>query len=164
MSALEYGCGTGLLSFELCYDLGSITLADTSEGMLEVLREKIAAAGARNLHPLALDLTAGPLPPEQYDLLYSLLVVHHIDDTPAILEAFERVVKPAGYLCICDLDREDGTFHEDEFHGHLGFDRDELKGLVQQAGFENISFTTAHEIHKAERTYPLFLLTARKPG
>ncbi len=34
MSALEYGCGTGLLSFALQSDLGQITLADTSQGML----------------------------------------------------------------------------------------------------------------------------------
>ncbi len=42
MKALEYGCGTGLLSFALQPDLGEITLADTSQGMLDVLREKIA--------------------------------------------------------------------------------------------------------------------------
>ena len=39
MRALEYGCGTGLLSFELRHELGSITLADRSEGMLAVLSE-----------------------------------------------------------------------------------------------------------------------------
>ena len=32
MNALEYGCGTGLLSFALQSDLGQITLADTSQG------------------------------------------------------------------------------------------------------------------------------------
>ena len=45
MTALEYGCGTGLLSFALQAELGPITLADSSTGMLEVLREKIARAG-----------------------------------------------------------------------------------------------------------------------
>lgn len=44
MTALEYGCGTGLLSFALLADLGAITLADTSEGMLAVLSDKIRAA------------------------------------------------------------------------------------------------------------------------
>ena len=41
-AAFEYGCGTGLLSFALQPYLGNITLADNSESMLEVLREKIA--------------------------------------------------------------------------------------------------------------------------
>ena len=44
MTALEYGCGTGLLSFALQPYLGHITLADSSSGMLAVLRDKIAAA------------------------------------------------------------------------------------------------------------------------
>ncbi len=40
MKAFEYGCGTGLLSFALQPDLGEITLADTSQGMLEVLARR----------------------------------------------------------------------------------------------------------------------------
>ena len=51
MHALEYGCGTGLLSFALQEDLGQITLADTSQGMLDVLGEKIASSGVTNMHP-----------------------------------------------------------------------------------------------------------------
>ncbi len=56
MSALEYGCGTGLVSFALQADLGQITLADTSQGMLDVLDEKIAAAGVTNMRSTRLDL------------------------------------------------------------------------------------------------------------
>ena len=44
MTALEYGCGTGLLSFALQAELGLITLADSSSGMLEVLGKKLPAA------------------------------------------------------------------------------------------------------------------------
>jgi len=34
MSAFEYGCGTGQLSFELREKIGQISLADSSTGML----------------------------------------------------------------------------------------------------------------------------------
>ena len=54
--ALEYGCGTGLLSFALQSDLGEITLADASQGMLDVLKEKIASAAVTSMHPIRLDL------------------------------------------------------------------------------------------------------------
>ena len=57
MSALEYGCGTGLLSFALQSHLGKITLADTSLGMLSVLTEKIAASGVT--WPCTSSLTEG---------------------------------------------------------------------------------------------------------
>src|SRR5690242_14827886 len=88
MKALEYGCGTGLLSFALQSDLGQITLADTSQGMLDVLREKIANAGVTNMHPVRLDLTSDPLPAERYDLIYSLMVLHHVHDFKGVLVRF----------------------------------------------------------------------------
>jgi 2-polyprenyl-3-methyl-5-hydroxy-6-metoxy-1,4-benzoquinol methylase len=162
MDALEYGCGTGLLSFALQADLGRITLADTSPGMLDVLREKIAVSQAANMHPLLLDLTSDPLPTERYDLTYSLMVLHHIEDTRHILGQFHALLKPSGILCVCDLDREDGSFHKHEFDGHHGFTREELKGLAQAAGFEQVRFSTAYEIVRDGRSYPLFLMTARK--
>ena len=76
MKALEYGCGTGLLSFALQSDLGQITLADTSQGMLDVLTSKIADAGVTNMKPVKLDLASDPLPVEKYDITYSLMTLH----------------------------------------------------------------------------------------
>ena len=98
MNALEYGCGTGLLSFALQSDLGQITLADTSQGMLDVLSEKIASAGVTNMHPVRLDLAYDPLPAERYDLTYSLMTLHHIDDAKNILIKFHDLLEPNGYL------------------------------------------------------------------
>src|SRR5512136_2053243 len=142
LTALEYGCGTGLLSFALQPHLGHITLADSSTGMLAVLREKIAAANIRNMTPLRLDLIADPLPAERYQLIYTLMTLHHIPDTDRMLRAFYQLLDAPGYLCVADLDKEDGTFHEEEFHGHLGFDRNELGERASQAGFQTINFTT----------------------
>src|ERR1044072_5126290 len=139
LKALEYGCGTGLLSFALQSDLGEITLADTSQGMLDVLREKIADAGVTNMHPVRLDLASDPLPAERYDLTYSLMTLHHIHDANHMLVKFHGLLKPNGYLLVADLDKEDGTFHTDGTTDvHLGFDRDELRKTVENIGFENI--------------------------
>ena len=167
MSALEYGCGTGLLSFALQSDLGQITLADTSQGMLDVLSEKIAAAGVTNMHPTRLDLSTDPLPAERFDLTYSLMTLHHIEDAKGILKKFHALLEPSGILCIADLDKEDGTFHTDGTTDvHLGFERGELQRWVEDAGFADVKFSTAFEIKKkiddAEKTFPVFLLTARK--
>jgi ubiquinone/menaquinone biosynthesis C-methylase UbiE len=166
MKALEYGCGTGLLSFALQSDLGQITLADTSQGMLDVLSEKIASADVKNMHPRRLNLASDPLPVERYDLTYSLMTLHHIDGTEDILRKFHSLLEPNGFLLVADLDQEDGSFHTDGTTDvHLGFDRDELQKLVEDAGFENVSFSTAYEIKKTigneEKTFPVFLMTAR---
>jgi ubiquinone/menaquinone biosynthesis C-methylase UbiE len=167
MTALEYGCGTGLLSFALQADLGQITLADTSQGMLDVLNEKINSAGVTNMHPLMLDLASDPLPAERYHLTYSLMTLHHIHDTEDILMKFHAVLKPAGYLCIADLDKEDGSFHTDGTTDvHKGFDHLILQEQVEAAGFGEIYFSTAYEIKKKigniKKTFPIFLMTARK--
>jgi len=166
MTALEYGCGTGLVSFALQPKLGHITLADSSIGMLAVLREKIATASIQNMTSLQLDLITDPLPVERYQLIYTLLTLHHIPDTAKILRAFYQVLDNSGYLCVADLDKEDGTFHEDEFHGHLGFDREELAAQAEQIGFQSIHFTTAFHMIKdvqgVNQDYPIFLMVARK--
>ncbi len=167
MKALEYGCGTGLLSFELRADLGEILLADRSVGMLEVLREKIEAVQAHHLFPIQLDLLTDPLPPQRFGLIYSLMTLHHIPDTQRILSLFYQLLEPGGYLAIADLDKEDGTFHKEPFEGHLGFDRQALADLAEAVGFQVLGFETVYEMVKVveerQRAYPIFLMTARRP-
>ena len=166
LTALEYGCGTGLLSFALQPQLGHITLADSSTGMLAVLREKIAAANIRDMTPLQLDLSADPLPAERFQLIYTLMTLHHIPDTDRMLRAFYQLLDAPGHLCVADLDKEDGTFHEGEFHGHLGFDRDELDAKARLAGFQSIHFTTVFhmikEVKGVGKDFPIFLMVAAK--
>lgn len=165
-SAMEYGCGTGLVSFALQDYLGQICLADSSSGMLSVLQNKIQAAGLRHMHPLKLDLCSEPLPAQRFDLVYSLMTLHHIPDTRQILGAFYDILKPGGWLCLADLDKEDGTFHDEEFNGHFGFDREELQTLLAELGYTNIRFDTVYSMYKIrndqQRIYPLFLLSACK--
>jgi len=88
LTGLEVGCGTGLLSFALQPDFSSITLADTSDGMLSVLAGKIKAAGIQNMYPLNIDLASAPLPNLRFDVVYSLMTLHHIPDTDFILNQF----------------------------------------------------------------------------
>jgi len=164
MTALEYGCGTGLLSFALQPFLGPIVLADSSTGMLDVLKEKIANSGIKTMTPIKLDLSVDPLPAQRFDLVYTLIVLHHIPDTAKILQSFRSLLKPGGVLCIADLDREDGSFHSHEpgFDGHNGFERAELRLELEKTGFDNIRFTTCYKIIKGERTYSLFLAVGVK--
>lgn len=163
MTALEYGCGTGLLSFALRDDFAHITLADTSQGMLNVLAAKIANAGIRTMTPLRLDLTTDPLPDSPFDVIYSLMVLHHIPDTDHLLRRFYALLRPGGWLAIADLDAEDGRFHTDgSTDVHFGFERAALQAQVEAAGFLGVAFATAYRIPKNGRVYPVFVLTAQK--
>ncbi len=165
-TVLEYGCGTGLLGFALQPYVGRLVLADASREMLAVLREKIAATGARNMEPVQLDLLAGPMPDARYDLVCTLLTLHHIPDIDAILERLHAVLAPGGTVCISDLDAEDGSFHGPGADVHNGFDRGDLARRLERAGFREVRFTTPHAITKptaaGDRTYPLFLAVGRR--
>lgn len=166
MTALDYGCGSGLLSFPFQDALRHITLKDTSGGMLDVVREKIARQNVTNMTVRQTDLTADPLPDERYDLVYSSMTLHHIPDTAHILAVFHQLLNPGGHLCIADLDQEDGSFHGIEVDVHHGFDRTALAETARAAGFQDVRFRTVFEIVKeredGSRAYPVFLMTARR--
>lgn len=167
MTALDYGCGTGLLSFPMQDALGRITLMDSSAGMLAVAAEKIAAQGLTHMTVRQVDLTAEPPADERYDLIYTSMTLHHIPSTDRILQVFHDLLNPGGWLAIADLDREDGSFHGPEVDVHHGFDRAELSLKAQAAGFREVAFDTVFSIDKVTdagpRSYPVFLMTARRP-
>ena len=166
LNAMEYGCGTGLLSFALHQELGAITLADSSMGMLAVLQKKIAASGVDHLRPLHLDLTTDPLPTERYDLIYTLMTLHHVSDVERILRDFHALLRPNGTLCIADLDHEDGSFHGVGFDGHPGFEREALQDRLIRAGFDTVHFETCYLMRKPRsggmQEYPVFLAVATR--
>jgi ubiquinone/menaquinone biosynthesis C-methylase UbiE len=167
MTGFEYGCGTGLLSFCLSEDLRHITLADSSVGMLEVLKEKIQTAGVSHMTPLQLDLMEDAAPATSFNLIYTMLTLHHIDDTDRILGIFHTLLEQNGFLCIADLDKEDGSFHRAGFDGHKGFERSQLKTKLERAGFTEIQFETCYAIEKEvasgeTRAFPVFLMTCKK--
>ena len=165
MSALDYGSGTGLLSFPLKDELGSILLADSSGGMLDVAAKKIAEQGVRNMTTVKLDLMVDPLPEQRFDIIFTSMTLHHVPDTDRILHIFHDLLKPGGHLCIADLDKEDGSFHGIEVDVHHGFDRTELTQRAEKAGFCDVRFQTVFNIAKehetGKRDYPVFLMTAR---
>ena len=164
MRAIDVGAGTGLLGLALAGDVGAMVLAEPSNGMLEVVRDKLAASGPSNVTAVRFDLTTDPAPGEPFDLAVSLLVLHHLEDTPAALAAIHRLLRPGGWIALADLDTEDGSFHDADAEGihHHGFDRDTLADLARAAGFVDIAFRTATEVEHESRRFPVFLLLARR--
>ena len=163
MRAIEFGCGTGLLSFALQARFAAITLADTSPGMLDVLRQKIEMAGLPHMQAVLLDDSA-TMNGQPFDMVYSLMTLHHVPDVNVALRRFHDWLDDGGQLCIADLDAEDGSFHDHDPSVHNGFERAQLAGMVAAAGFDTIRFSTVFQIVKGnpERMYPVFLMIATK--
>ena len=161
---LEYGAGTGLVSQALRDTVGPITMADTSAGMRKVVDDKITAGLIADARVRDLDLTSAPLPAseERFDLIVTVLTLHHLPRLEPVLSNFATLLAEGGHLAIVDLDEDDGTFHGDGFDGHHGFDHDALANDLGKAGFTNISFQRCHQIVRDGHTYPLFLATATR--
>jgi len=118
------------------------------------------------MRTVKLDLLVDPMPAERYDIIYSLMTLHHVADTDRILRSFHATLTTNGLLCIADLDAEDGSFHGAGFDGHLGFDRARLGAQARKAGFATVEFSTVYEIEKEvggrSRRYPVFLMLAER--
>jgi ubiquinone/menaquinone biosynthesis C-methylase UbiE len=163
---IDVGAGTGLLGLALVDDVGSVTLADPSAGMIEVANEKLAGGDLPTVHAVHHDLIADPPPADRFDLAVSLLVLHHIEDTAAALAGIRALLVPDGRIALADLDTEDGSFHTAEAEGihHHGFDRRALERLATGAGFVDVATSTAMVIgdENGGAGFPVFLLTGRR--
>ncbi len=165
MSALEFGSGTGQLSFMLQPLLKSITLIDESSEMLKVADSNIKRNNIQNMTTKQINILSENYH-DKFDLIFTLMVLHHIKDTNAIISKLHTLLNNGGYLCIADLVEEDGSFHSHlpEFDGHNGYNIEELSKIIKTAGFNiintNICFTITKETKTGNKKYPVFVIIA----
>jgi|WetSurMetagenome_2_1015567.scaffolds.fasta_scaffold51029_1 2-polyprenyl-3-methyl-5-hydroxy-6-metoxy-1,4-benzoquinol methylase len=168
MNVLDFGCGTGLLSVSLHPFVRSITGADSSQGMLDILNSKIAKMKLANIRTQLVDVEKGDVLTGNYDFIVCSMTLHHVNEIEPLIDQFVKITKPGGYLCISDLDPDDGQFHSDNAGVfHFGFDAAFLTNLFIKTGYENMQRVTAAEMVKPAkdgqlRRFSIFLMTGRK--
>ena len=162
MAVLEYGAGTGLLSFLLHDQFKTITLMDNSVGMVDVCNDKIRSLQLNNVNAVVHDLEK-EVYSQTFDIIYFQMVLHHIENTTKALKNMHAILNTNGWLSIADLYTEDGTFHGEGEKVHHGFNPDELKEILEITGFYNIKYQPCFEIKRDNgKTYPIFILVAQK--
>ena len=103
---LEYGAGTGLVSQSLSERVAEVVLADNSAGMREVMSQKIEAGTLpAQARVWDLDLERDPVPDEEFDLVVTSMVLHHVRDLPAVLTGFAALLRPGGHLFILTVNQ-----------------------------------------------------------
>lgn len=165
MKAVEFGAGTGLLSFYLKNRFSEITLMDSSLEMLKMAGQKIEPEDLSKFKTLFLNLEIEEYSGDPFDIIYSQMVLHHIRDINAILKKFYHLLTFGGILAIADLYLEDGSFHDGTMDVHPGFDPDKLKEIVLKQGFHECKISPCFVIRKevsveSIKEYPVFLMTA----
>lgn len=92
---LDVGCGSGTYAAAIRQATGSaVAGVDPSAGMLERAREQEAALDLHEGRAEAL-----PFADAAFDLVYSVDVIHHVQDRPAFFAEAARVLSPGGLLC-----------------------------------------------------------------
>ena len=160
--ALDFGCGTGLVTLPLSQYLGSIVGLDSSQGMLERLRGKIESLGCLNVRTTLCNLENGELPSGKFLLITSAMTLHHIPEIVPVLLTLRGLLHPGGWIALADLESEEGNFHDDTtgvFHN--GFSAEELSNMLKKAGFSSISVNTVTKIARKDQLFPVLLATAQ---
>ena len=145
---LDAGCGYGK-ELKLFAEAGyEVTGIDYSRGMLEQAKKavpgvKLAQMDVRNLG----------LAPETFDAVWCNAVLIHLrsEDAQKALKEFRRVLKPNGvlYVLVRKSDDDEPKIVTEQIKGmprlfHY-YTEEELRGLVEGAGFQNLKASTFNE-------------------
>ncbi len=98
-SILDFGCGTGVLSYELASKNHSVTAIDLNLKPVEILKNHIEYPDA--IHFIEGDLFTVDFT-LKYDFIVALDVLEHISigELPKFIEKFKTLLKPNGYIII----------------------------------------------------------------
>lgn len=142
--ALEVGCGPGYMSTALSEMLAlDVVGTDLDEAEVRFARER--SAGDRVDFMLA-DVTSLPFPDAEFDVVLSMMVMHHVKDWRRALSEIARVTRPGGYYLFHDI-----TYSRllrcarPLLRGHAFYSIEEIRGRMEELGL-----TRAYElpVHK----------------
>ena len=101
-SALDVGCGDGLLACRLAAHCRDVTGIDCDRHMIQLARQR-----GQNLHNVAFidaEFPAFPFDDESFDFIVSDTAIHHMNFEAALM-AMSRLLRPGGQLAIVGLAR-----------------------------------------------------------
>lgn len=105
MRILDIGCGAGdvtMTAARIVGESGSVTGVDADAGVLAVARQRVAAAGMRNVSFTQATLPDVPVE-TGFDAVIGRFVLVHMDDPAAVLRAVSRFAVPGGVVAFQDL-------------------------------------------------------------
>jgi ubiquinone/menaquinone biosynthesis C-methylase UbiE len=140
-SAIDFGCGTGLVGMNLLNEFESLLFVDTSENMLDIVKKKITDVGALNARTLCFDFESSSQLDLRADYIFMAQVLLHIQDYEALLAKLHAVLNDEGHLLIVDFNKNDKVVSE---LVHNGFDQEQLKALMLKIGFKDIRSKTIY--------------------
>ncbi|HBG25182.1 MAG: hypothetical protein A2X17_08720 [Bacteroidetes bacterium GWF2_41_61] len=168
LKVLELGCGTGLAGLQIAPLVKSIVFLDSSTQMIEVLKEKIEGLTLKERSSAIKDSstiingTIDKYTTPDIDVIFSLMAIHHIENTQKTFEHISSILKPGGLFVIGDLKEEDGSFHGGEYVPHNGFNVQQLAQQLENSDLEVVKTYTYNNLSKNGTDYEQFILISKK--
>ena len=158
----DLGAGEGTVSQLLARRAKKVIAVDNSEKMVEFGSSLARSHGVKNLEYRLGDLEELPVKKGEADVAFFSQSLHHAQHPPrALAEAF-RILKPGGRVIILDLLKhhfeEARALYADVW---LGFSEVELRRMLSDAGFQNISTALVHR--EAEAPHFETILAGGRP-
>ncbi len=161
LSAMDYGCGTGLVGLELIDLFRDMLFVDTSPQMITQVQRKLEKAHITTARTLCSDFCVELPSDVKADYVFMSQVLLHVKNYQLLLTRLHTVLNPNGHLIIVDFDKNQRIVSD---LVHNGFEQPELKKLLEQIGFSSITAGTFYHGQKMfmKEDASLFLLHARK--
>ncbi len=137
-----------------------VTGMDNSAGMVEVFNQKAQDFGFDNIKAVQHNIDNEELPQNAFDVIVTSMTLHHILNPNDFFIKCKKALKPNGYLCISDLDEEDGTFHEKHKNDgvpHFGFSKAQMAQFYTNNGYKLIYLDDICTLERENGNFPIFL-------
>lgn len=160
-TAIDYGCGTGLVGLELLSDFQSILFVDASQNMVKQVKQKLKALPQPNAAVLCCDLMEEAPPELHADYIILAQTLLHIQDTGRLLSRLYGILNQGGHLLVIDFDKNDAVVSDKV---HNGFLQEELILLARETGFVKAEAETFYHGKNMfmNQDASLFILDAEK--
>jgi ubiquinone/menaquinone biosynthesis C-methylase UbiE len=142
--AADVGAGTGFMTDGLLREGLRVIAIDESREMLAVMRQKFAAQAGVEYY--AGSAEALPIADSAVDYVFANMCLHHVPHPQLAVREMARIMKSKGVLVITDLDAHAFEFLREEHHDRwMGFDRDQIRGWLLDAGLNTVALRDAEE-------------------
>jgi 2-polyprenyl-3-methyl-5-hydroxy-6-metoxy-1,4-benzoquinol methylase len=95
-SVLEFGCGTGSTALLHAPYAGQILATDYSEKMIDIAQQKLTHEPVENVEFRTATIFDLPHPPESFDVVLGLNILHLVQDIDATIAKTHELLKPGG--------------------------------------------------------------------
>lgn len=144
--ALEVGCGPGYMSVAL-RDRYGFDVVGTDVDPAEIEFARGHSRGKEGLKFVEADSTELPFADDEFDLVLSMMVMHHISNWRDALSEIVRVLRPGGYYLFHDLTYSWllKAFFKPVMRGHAFYSIEEISRSLQDIGLETLHESPPHK-------------------